>query len=1184
MSNFWGTVHFFTSFLFSCILRDRNNEIKALSLEMSKISAYECEKGEEMALQLIIGTSGSGKTRTIFDEIIQQSIANPDNRYLLIVPEQSTMELQREIIKQHPCHATMNIDVVSFPRLAYHIFSELKFQPNSVLDDLGKSMVLQKIMEEKKDELSVLGKSGDKTGFIQELKSLISEFYQYNITVEQIEQMLENTSKDTTLSWKLQDLKIILQAFETYLQKGYCTTEQVLQLLSERMEQSKMIGNSYIYLDEFTGYTPAQYELIGQLYRYAKKVTVSVTIDPQENFYRNREFELFSLSKTTIQKLEQKAKETNTVILPAHILPQGTQQTRFSHSPELAHLEKYLFRYPYSVWEEDTQQIQVSVCHTQREEAEYVASTIQQMIIEQGYRYREIAVVTGDMNRYQGELEKSFQKRNMAYFIDSRRNMFQNPCVESIRATMEMIHRNFSYESVFRYLKAGLTTFTMEEISLLENYVIAFGIRGYSRWNKPFVKYSKGMTEEQLETLNGIRERFIERICQVRETLASKKPTVQQYVEALYDFMVREQYEQRIIDMAENFENQGETVLAKNYRQIYSSIIQLLDQTVELMGDIKLPLGQLSQILDIGLDQIGLGVIPPSLDHILVGDVERSRFHNIKVLFFMGMNEGIVPKPVLSGGILTETDRNILLEQQVELAPTARQSISQEQFYLYLNVTKPEQQLIMTCSKVGTDGKAMRPSYFIGRLKTIFSGLKVEDQDKLQITEKQCTSMELTKEYMASGMRDYRKGTEQPQWIDFYGVVKDMPEFYDFISKMTDSAFYENQEGALGTSIAKALYGKNLHNSVSRIEKYASCAFAHYMRYGLGLEPRQEYAIRSLDIGNVLHRTVELFSGAMSERPNGWKQMEHEERDRLVDAMVDSAIETFGLSMLDDTKRDQYMRNTIARIAKRTIWAMQQQIVRGQFMPHAYELEFMKTDQLNTTRVKLFDDVYMELSGKIDRIDRYEDDENIYLKIVDYKSGSTSFSVQDMNYGLQIQLVVYLNAAMELEQREHPEKKVIPAGIFYFNMKDPMISRGMEEYREMELLDALKMNGLAINQSDIIELMEAPQDETFYTLPVKFNKDGSFAQASRVASKEMFAAMGDHVNDMVHSLGQEIMEGQIAIAPYALGQKTACDYCDYRSICNFDERNGANSYRRLKVQKEKEVLQELLKKEEGRDS
>lgn len=1135
-----------------------------------------------MALQLLIGASGSGKTEAIFKEMTEQSIEHPDCRYLLIVPEQSTMELQREIVKRHPRHGAMNIDVVSFPRLAYHIFSELHCQPGPILDDLGKSMVLEKIMEENREQMLLLGRSGDKVGFIQELKSLLSEFFQYNVTLEQLNSLWEELEPDSLLAYKLQDLKVAMEAFEKFLQKGYCTSEQVLQLLSQRMNESAMIADSFIYLDEFTGYTPAQYEFIGQLLRYARKVTAAVTIDPDENFYRDRDFEMFALSKATIRKLEKKAGEANTVILPALVMSGNSGCTRFQHAPELAHLERYLFRYPYVPWTEATKQIQVEICRNPREEAEYVAASIQKLIMEQGYRYRDIAIVTGDLERYQGELEQSLQKRRMAYFIDSTRSIFQNPCMESIRAVLEMIEKNFTYESVFRYLKAGLSGISLRDISLLENYVIAFGIRGFSRWKKPFVRCSKGMTEDELEYLNEIREQLLLKVCDIRAALSGKKRTVREYIEALYDFMVKEQYQEQMQAMAEAFETRGELALAKSYQQVYPSMIRLLDQTVELLGDSRLPLGQLSDILDIGLDHIGLGVIPPSLDQIVIGDLERSRFHDIKVLFFLGMNEGIIPKPESGGGILTEADRELFLERHIELAPTAKQSVSQEQFYLYLNVTRPKEKLILTCARVGTDGKAIRPSYFIGRLQTLFPRLTLREKEEKGLSAADVTSGELAREYFSQGIRQYRNGLENQDWIDFYGAVKDMPELAEFVARTADSAFYENRETRLGEALARALYGTTLCNSVTRLEQYAGCAFAHFMRYGLGLEPRQEYTVRSLDIGNVLHQTVELFSREMARRENGWREIGDEQRDALIEQMVDTAIENYGLSVLDETRRDQYMRGTIVRIAKRTIWALQQQIFRGSFQPHAYELEFSRLDQLKTARIRLSQEVHMELLGKIDRVDRYEDDEHIYLKIIDYKSGSTSFQVQDMNYGLQIQLVVYLNAAMELEQKAHPDKQVIPAGIFYFNMKDPLIQRGQADYRERELMKALKMNGLVNSDREIVKLLEAPEGEDFLTLPVRLTKKGEFTKASHIASLEEFQGMCHHVERMAETLGKEMMEGNIAIEPYALGVKTACDYCQYRSICKFEDGAGRNSFRRLQAREAGEILRELAN-EERRD-
>ncbi len=1133
-----------------------------------------------MALQLIVGASGSGKTERIFHEIITQSIEYPDQRYLLIVPEQSTMILQREVVKRHPRHATANIDVVSFPRLAYHIFSELKYQPKPTLDELGKSMVLQKIMEENRDRLSLFGRSGDKIGFIQELKSLISEFYQYHVSAEQLRALIRE-EENPLLRMKLSDLVIVMEEFDAFLQKGYCTSEQIPGILSEKMGESSLIAESYIYMDGFTGYTPDQYELIGQLLRCAKQVTVAVTIDLRENFYRNRDYELFSLSKTTIQKLERRAKEENAVVLPALVMPDDPKQGRLAQSPELFHLEQNLFRYPYHVWEKPTERLHIWACASPREEAEYVADAIQEMVAQGDFRYRDIAIVAGDMERYRRELENSLKKRGLSYFIDSTNDMFQNPCIESVRAVMEMVDRNFTYESVFRYLKAGLSGLSRKEYSLLENYVIACGIRGFSRWKKPFARLTKGMTEEQLAEINRTREQFVDTVSRIRDVLASRRRTVREQIEALYDFLLQEQYEERMLAMAEQLAQDGEPALADSYRQVYPAVISLLDQTVELLGDIRLPVGQLQRILDVGLDHIRLGVIPPCLDQIMVGDLERSRFHRIKALFFVGMNEGIVPKPPAGGGILTDADRQAFSARRIELAPDAKQSVSQEQFYFYLCMSKPSEQLFLTYAGSGTDGKALRPSYLIGRLRTIFPRLEIVGRGEYSPTLSHITSKELGREYLAEGLREYKTGTEKEEWDVFYAAAKELPELSGGLDLLIDCAFYRNTESSLGSALASALYGTVLRNSVTRLEMYARCAFAHFMRYGLGLEPRQEYAVRALDIGNVLHQTVELFSRAMGRmEEGGWRQIGAEKRDALVEQFVDRSIEEYQLSMLDETKRDQYMRRTIARIAKRTVWALQQQVCRGSFQPHAYELSFSGMDQLDAAHVRLSDDAHMELVGKIDRIDRYEDDEHIYLKIIDYKSGATTFQVQDMNYGLQIQLMVYLNAAVELEKRNSPGKTVIPAGLFYFNMKDPLIPGGTaEKDRELELLRAMKLSGFVNSDRTIVELMEKPVEQEFVTLPVKLTKNGEFTKNSYVADTGQLQGMERHVRQLVHTLGGRMMQGDIAIAPYMLGTKTACDYCQYKTICKFETKEGINTFRRLKNRNTEELLRQFGRQE-----
>ncbi len=1127
-----------------------------------------------MPLQMILGSSGSGKSHRMYQQIIQQSLEKPDENFFILVPEQFTWQTQKEVIEMHPCHGTMNIDMISFHRLSYRVFEELREQPRAVLDDIGKNMIIRKLLEEKKKEFKIFGTSADKPGFVDEMKSLLSEFYQYHIGESEIDEMMKKIPKNTLLSYKLQEAKRMLQSFEQFMGEHYIVAEQLLGLLATKVSKSELLRDSTILIDGFTGFTPVQYTLLGELMKIAKQIYITVTIDPREQFFRDiKEYELFAMSKRTIFKVKELAKE-NAVKVERDFVIDEKIPYRFLENKELAHLERELFRYPFQRYKKKTENIQILVSQNPKMEALMVARKIAELVREEKLSYRDIAVVTGDQSRYESSLERAFERLHIPYFMDKTKGVLNNPLIESIRALLAMIEYDFSYDTVFRYLKAGMSNIRTADVDRLDCYIMATGIRGFSSWKKKFTRKPRKYEEEEIDYLDKLREKFVEEISQIREKLKADN-TVEEKMIALYEFFDRMDYEKKLRDAKLIFEEKGDKVLAKIYDQIFEAVIELFEKIVEIIGKDKVSIRELEKMLDVGWKEMKLGVIPPGLDQVVVGDIERTRLKNIKILFFMGVNEGIIPKTAQSHGVLSDTERERLKAIDAELAPTTREEAYIQQFYLYLNMTKPSEKIYLSLSKVDLDGKTIRPSFLINRMTQLFPEILIRDES--QNKDRKIFTKEDSFDYMLEGFLAYLDGKQTKQWEAMAEIFSNSQSGRLEMERMVLSIFYRNQELPLSKAVARALYGVNMRNSVTRLERYAGCAFAHFLRYGLALEERAEYKIYSVDIGNILHKTMELFSKDVSKSSEyDWKTITDEQRDSLAVNCVARAVEEENLDVLKDSARNRYMMHTFERIAKRTLWALQSHIKLGDFEPYAFEFDFKTRKDLSSVTLQLQDGAKMELSGVIDRIDRYEDKDAIYLKVVDYKSGNTSFEIFDLYYGLQIQLLAYMNVAMELEQKK-TDKKVIPAGVFYYNMKDPIIDGTKSKDLQAELLKRMKMSGLVNQEKELLAHLE--NSEKPISIPISFTKNGEVSKTSSAVDTEQFLEVGEYVKDLMVKMGNEILDGNISISPCKHAKRSSCDYCEYFDICDFDTKLRENKYRSF-ADLDKERILELIHEKE----
>lgn len=1162
-----------------------------------------------MSLKFIFGPSGAGKSRLLYDEVIRRAAENKKQNFLIIVPDQFTMQTQKDLVLLNEKGGILNIDVLSFGRLNHRIMEEVGHEDIPVLDDTGKSLVLQKVAAGMQEDLPVLGSFLHKQGYIHEVKSVISEFMQYGIGTEDVAKLIAYSGKRGALVQKLKDLEKLYKGFREYIQGNFITTEETLDVLCRSLQKSRILPGSVVVFDGFTGFTPIQNKVIQELMRVCGEVIVTVTMGEGENPYvPDGEQRLFHLSKKTVSDLCRLAKEADvprardTFVLSAS----GTDaldsretsgrknwekslaaqcdlyisgRNRFGEAFALAHLERHLFRYSVCPFEGEQSEIAVFETTTPRDEVHQSGLKIRDLILREGLAYRDIAVIIGDLEGYAPYVETEFAQMEIPCFIDRTRGIILNPMVEYIKSALELYLKDFSYEAVFHYLRSGLADMTHEEVDILENYVIQTGIRGERSYSRLFTRKTRDMeeNEEALTRLNSLRERLMSQIGMLR---MEKQEPVKSYVNKLYDFLVQNNVQNKLAVFEAEFEGRGQLSKSREYAQIYRLIMELLEQIYELLGEEVISLQEFTDILEAGFGEIEVGTIPQNVDRVVVGDMERTRLKQVKVLFFLGVNDGNIPKNASKGGIISDMDREFLRESELELAPSPRQQMFIQRLYLYMNMTKPSHKLYLSYSKINNAGKSIRPAYLIDTVKKLFPGIQTEYPELRSALEQIVTPKEGAG-YLAEGLREYVTGVLSPEKerevLTIYRAFgeEELVQERDFL---TAAAFRRYRDSGLSAAVASALYGKYLENSVSRLETYAACAYRHFLQYGLTLREREEFSFENVDMGNVYHAVLEQFAGKLAESGYTWFTFPEEFALSTVQNALEDYAASYGDTVLYSSARNEYAITRMGRILTRTVLTLQKQLRKGSFKPDAYELSFRFTEDLDSVNVSLSEQEKMRLQGRIDRIDVVEDEEHVYVKVIDYKSGNRHFDLAALYYGLKLQLVVYMNAALEIEAKKHPGKEAVPAALLYYHIDDPTVETPVELTEEEineQIAKQLRMNGVVSSEPGIAERLDGEMGDKSDVIPVERKKDGSFSARSSVLSREDLKTVSDYVSKKVAGIGREILDGVISLNPYEMGSEEACTWCVYRKVCGFEPSMPGCEKRKLGDMDSAEALEKM---------
>ncbi len=1151
-----------------------------------------------MSLYYHLGSSGAGKTTGVQNRIIEEAEREKDRSFLFIVPEQFTLQTQREILSKSKSGGMLNIDALSFARLAHRVFEELGVTLPQVLEDTGKSMIVKKMLLEHQDELSIYKSKVKKQGFAEEMKSLIAEFYQYGIDTEHFENMKKTAGDRNILTSKLHDIEVIYKAFAKFIEGRFVMNEEVLDKMCEVAGESELLRNSAVVLDGFTGFTPSQYNCIDKLMKYAKDIHVVLTVDYKVSIGTilfDTHTTLFELSLKTIEKLEQLATENN---IPTGIIPYNDEKGRYKNNPSLAHLEQNIFRFPYKK-SFDHSAITLLSATDIEEEAEFIVSKIRELIFdtegndkdeektnatlgaskesvggdkacrEKEIRFQNIAILTGDLATYGPVLNRKLLKAGIPHFIDQKKNIAGTNAVEFIDAVLDIILSDFSYESVFRLLKTGYTGIEPDDISKTENYCIEHGIKGYWRWSRVFKN-----KQEEPETENKVRSKVVELLHDIRKSENEKeKPTVTERLTLLYALLDRCEVELKLYNLAERLkasENPEERIKGTETAQIFKSIVTVFERINSLLGEERMPLDEFKEVLDTGFNEAKLRSIPGGVDSVVVGDIERTRIDNKKVIFFAGCNDNVIPGSKSRGSLLNEFERELFADNDIELSPTQRDNAHLSEFYMYLALTKPSEKLFLSYSKKSGDDKEGRPAYIFGRIMKLYEGLEVQkisnfEQDNIYrmlgsdrglsavielLRDKASGQYKALKDDVADTSNELTK--KQIINAAIYEIIKQ--ESSELIEKLYKASSGKRNSTNLSGAEAEKLYGRIIVGSITRLQRFAECAFAHFAKFGLKLIERKEFKMGGIELGSIYHKALQVYADGLKKDKLKWSGVTAESRAVREQEAIAAALSDY-TDIISSSKRYEYFKKSLSRVLSKTIEIVTKQISAGQFDVGFIEKRFTRESSL------------MKLTGVIDRVDVVKKNGKTYYRIIDYKTGKTEFDIEKVKAGLQLQLAIYTAEAASSLFEEG--EQTVPAGMYYYHIDDPIMDakdNGDDSTIEREVMKHQRLDGLTVGEDDIIGLHDVSLvAEDGSRVPGKseiihyeFTQKGSLGKNSEkcVVDTETFDNVKKKASDKAKTLAENILQGNVAVNPYEYKQENACTYCPYISVCKFDRHLG----------------------------
>lgn len=1148
-----------------------------------------------MSLHFILGRAGTGKTRYCLEAIRRELLAAPDGPPLiLLVPEQATFQMEKALVTAPGLKGSIRAQVLSFRRLAWRVAQEVGGAARPYIGDLARHMLLRRLLEYYAGRLEILGRGAwRQPGFLAEVASTLREFKHYRLTPELLRRAAEQVASSDpsgTLAAKLRDLALLWEEMEKALAPRFQDPEDTLEYLAADLPRSENFKGAEVWVDGFTGFTPQEYAVLESLLRICRRVHVTLCLDRPSQAGGSLSIDPFHPSRETRAKLADLARRWGITVEPPTLL-EAEPPRRFAAAPDLAYVEQNFFRPGAPAFVGETTSVRLLAASDRRAEVEGVARDIVRLCRTRGYRWRDVAVMVRDLDLYRDLLVNVFTDYAIPFFLDAKRPLLYHPAVELLRAAVETVDRDWAYEPLFRLLKTDLVPLSREEVDVLENYVLAHGIRG-GRWldGRPWtyrLRYTLDEDvepgpgdEEDLERINRLRERVVAFLGPFHQALRASR-NVRETTLALYNLLLRLDVPGRLEEWRARAMEQGRLDEAQEHAQIWEAVVEVMEQLVEILGDEDLTLREYAQILAAGLEGRRLSLVPQGLDQVLIASLDRSRHPEVRAAYLLGVNEGVLPARPPAGGFLKDAERERLKEKGVELAPYGERLLLEEQHLIYLALTRSREHLTLSYALADEEGRALRPSQVINRLKALLPGVEEAALgpepgagDAIHYIARPAPALS----FLAGQLRRFKDGEEiDPAWLEVYNWAREHPRYRRRLADILDGLFYTKREEPLSREVTQALYGSTVKSSVSRLESFQACPFSHFLGHGLKLRERRRYKLVAPDLGRFFHAALKKLAAAVMEGDIDWGSLDPGYCRDLGRRIAEELAPQLQNEILLSTARYRYLTRKLRQTVEQAAGVLTEQARHSAFRPAGLELSFGRGESLPPLEIPLDGGRVLEISGRIDRVDVAPGPGGLWVRVVDYKSGPADLKLPDLFWGLKLQLFTYLEVLLTFGPRLFG-RPCLPAGVLYFPVINPLVRTPgpAAEAPEGELLKKYRMKGFVVAHLPTLKLMDDHLPDPSPFLPVGIKKDGTLDARSAALTADQIEALRRHLRRLLKEIGERIARGEVDIAPYRRRGTSPCRYCPYRPVCGFDPLLPGDGYRFLPDPDAREIWERLL--------
>lgn len=1096
-------------------------------------------------IRYFAGSSGSGKTYAIYEELKALKGSKEASKCYLIVPEQFTLKAEMAIAE---AEGFGGIQITSFRRLIQRVLEETGLPQGDYIDDVGKAVAVRQAFLKVGSSLQVFSKVQERSGFIKLFGTWLSELRQSGLSPQAL--LIDHEALSGTTKAKLGDTALVYQAYMEKMQEGYYDEESLYARMAEAVMHSEQLRDAQIWVDGFYFFNGLEHKILQAMGKVAKQLTIALTFDP-ENLQR----EPFDAPVDAFTQLHRGFSEAGLEIKKRQFKPLDKLQPQ-----DIGHLCENLFHYPGAVRLEAPERVKLWQLEQPLYEVLWVASHIRKCHLEDGISYGEMAVLHQQAEVYEPLIRRYFELLDLNFYMDQTRQLTHSPLVTYIRSVLEALSGNFKTEALLRALKTGLMPFEKEEVDRLESYVIERGIERH-KWLKTF-------KDESVEVL---RLRLIEPLVTFKKELETEKSSralallLWQHIES-DGLKLRERFEALMKALIA----QGDSALASELSQGWQGVLEVLEQMVLVAKDEPVTLKTFNELLATGFSLKEMRGLPPARDSLVVSHVTHFRSEQKSHIFILGMNDGVIPSLKDGSSILSDDEKLQLQALNFPIKSDSFWLSKNEMFLLYQAMSRAGAELHLSYSLASSEGKPLRPSMYIDRCQTIMPQLK---------------PMHLSQEAFYKAYSDYHPrllmlGTSDgirrmaagypvdDYWLKRLEWLASQRDYKDKARGILTSVFYENQPRPLSRQSVQKLYGKDIRASITRLEAFNACPFSHFVRFGLRPKKEKRFEVGLPDMGNLFHTAVERFAlESLLNKPGAPSEMSPQAIDSLMDRIVEETVARPEYEVFHEDARNAYMIHKLKRTGKRAARLMMSHLQKGKFEPQAFEVAFgLGTEGIPPIVIELPSGETIYLEGRIDRVDFFDSGQRRYVKVIDYKSGFKKYHLGDVYNGLQIQLAVYMDAVLSHYEAFKTGHPLSPAGMFYFKIDDPMIEAEdlSQEDIQRAIEKQLRMDGLVIGDRYVAAFMDENLSEEGAksdVIPYELKKEGEPGRYASYLSEAHFEALLNHVRQGIYEVCQAMTAGNVSISPYRCGNEIACDRCDYKGICQFDLSFKDNRYR-----------------------